>query len=138
MIPGPSRSTRTDTLFPYTTLFRSWLWGDQALYRDLRQRFQKDVQAGGATKFIEAKLGERKARHDRFGGSRYQLEPNIKEGKGGLRDLHTLLWIAKFLYNVDDLETLVQRKVFTAAEVRRFEKAQNFLDRKSKRLNSSH
>src|SRR3546814_16019683 len=49
-----------------------WLWGDQALYRDLRQRFQKDVQAGGATKFIEAKLGERKARHDRFGGSRYQ------------------------------------------------------------------
>src|SRR3546814_363519 len=45
-----------------------WLWGDQALYRDLRQRFQKDVQAGGATKFIEAKHGERKARHDRFGG----------------------------------------------------------------------
>src|SRR3546814_181243 len=64
---------------------------------------------------------------DLFGGSRYQLEPNIKEGKGGLRDLHTLFWIAKFLYNVDDIATLVQRKVFTAAEVRSFEKAQNFL-----------
>src|SRR3546814_16879197 len=49
------------------------------------------------------------------------------EGKGGLRDLHTLFWIAKFLYNVDDIATLVQRKVFTAAEVRSFEKAQNFL-----------
>src|SRR3546814_5025444 len=64
---------------------------------------------------------------DLFGGSRYQLEHNIKEGKGGLRDLHTLFWIAKFLYNVDDIATLVQRKVFTAAEVRSFEKAQNFL-----------
>ena len=104
-----------------------WLWGDQALYREMRQRFQKDVQSGGAAKFIEAKLNERKVRHSRFGGSRYQLEPNIKEGKGGLRDLHTLFWIAKFLYNVDDIATLVQRKVFTASEVQRFEKAQNFL-----------
>ena len=104
-----------------------WLWGDQALFRELRQRFHKDVQAGGAAKFIEAKLAERKARHDRFGGSRYALEPNIKEGKGGLRDLHTLFWLAKFLYNVDDISTLVQRKVFTAAEVRRFDKAQDFL-----------
>src|SRR3546814_15398538 len=49
------------------------------------------------------------------------------EGKGGLRDLHTLFWIAKFLYNVDDIATLVQCTVFTADEVRSFEKAQNFL-----------
>ncbi|MEO3427762.1 [protein-PII] uridylyltransferase [Pelagibius sp. CAU 1746] len=104
-----------------------WLWGDQALYREMRQRFHKDVQAGGGAKFIEAKLAERKSRHDRFGGSRYALEPNIKEGKGGLRDLHTLFWMAKFLYNVDDISTLVQRKVFTAAEVQRFDKALNFL-----------
>ncbi len=104
-----------------------WLWGDQALYREMRQRFHKDVQAGGGAKFIESKLSERKARHDRFGGSRYALEPNIKEGKGGLRDLHTLFWMAKFLYNVDDISTLVQRKVFTASEVQRFDKALNFL-----------
>ncbi|HMA13487.1 MAG TPA: [protein-PII] uridylyltransferase [Kiloniellaceae bacterium] len=121
------RLAKGDVTICTALLEARWLWGDQALFRELRQRFQKDVQAGGATKFIEAKLAERKARHDRFGGSRYQLEPNIKEGKGGLRDLHTLFWIAKFLYNVDDIATLVQRKVFTAAEVRSFEKAQNFL-----------
>lgn len=126
-IPECIRLAKGDITICTALLEARWLWGDQALYRELRQRFHKDVQAGGATKFIEAKLAERKARHDRFGGSRYQLEPNIKEGKGGLRDLHTLFWIAKFLYNVDDIATLVQRKVFTAAEVRTFEKAQNFL-----------
>ena len=104
-----------------------WLWGDQELYRELRRRFAKDVQNGSGAKFIEAKLKERAGRHRRFGGSRYTLEPNIKEGKGGLRDLHTLFWIAKYLYNVDDIAKLVERKVFTAAEVRRFEKAQNYL-----------
>jgi [protein-PII] uridylyltransferase len=121
------RLAKGDITICTSLLEARWLWGDQALYRELRQRFQKDVQAGGGTKFIEAKLAERKQRHDRFGGSRYALEPNIKEGKGGLRDLQTLYWIAKFLYNVDDIATLVQRKVFTAAEVKLFDKAQNFL-----------
>ena len=121
------RLAKGDITICTSLLEARWLWGDQALYRELRQRFQKDVQAGGGAKFIEAKLAERKLRHDRFGGSRYALEPNIKEGKGGLRDLQTLFWIAKFLYNVDDISTLVQRKVFTAKEVRIFDKAQNFL-----------
>jgi len=121
------RLAKGDITICTSLLEARWLWGDQALYRELRQRFQRDVQAVGGTKFIEAKLAERKLRHDRFGGSRYALEPNIKEGKGGLRDLQTLYWIAKFLYNVDDISTLVQRKVFTAAEVRTFDKAQNFL-----------
>src|SRR3546814_15547663 len=110
------RLAKNDITICTALLEARWLWGDQALYGELRQRFQKDVRAGGATKFIEAKLGERKARHDRFGGSRYQLEPNIKEGKGGLPDLHPLFWIAKFLYNVDDIAPLVQRKVFTKPE----------------------
>jgi [protein-PII] uridylyltransferase len=77
--------------------------------------------------FIEAKLAERDGRHERQGGSRYALEPNIKEGKGGLRDLHTLFWIAKYLYRVDDIAKLVPRGVLTRREVRRFQKAQNFL-----------
>ena len=121
------RLAKADITICTSLLEARWLWGDQELHRELRQRFQRDVQAGGGAKFIEAKLNERKTRHNRFGASRYALEPNIKEGKGGLRDLHTLFWIAKFLYNVDDISTLVQRKVFTASEVRRFDKAQNFL-----------
>ena len=62
-----------------------------------------------------------------MGDTRYVLEPNIKEGKGGLRDLQTLFWIAKYLYRVDDVKELVNLGVFTARDARRFAKAENFL-----------
>ncbi len=122
------RQAKSDLTICTSLLEARWLWGDQDLYRTLRKRFQKEVAAvRGATRFIEAKLGERAARHKRLGGSRYSLEPNIKEGKGGLRDLHTLYWIGKFLYQVDDVAELTARGVFTKTEARRFDKAQNFL-----------
>ena len=54
--------------------------------------------SGTARQFVEAKLAERDERHRRAGESRYRVEPNIKDGKGGLRDLHTLHWLAKYLY----------------------------------------
>ena len=61
-------------------------------------RFQKDVVQGTAPEFVAAKLAEREERHRRAGASRYLVEPNVKDGKGGLRDLHTLFWIAKYVY----------------------------------------
>ncbi len=122
------RQARADLTICTSLLEARWLWGDQELYGLLRKRFQKEVASPrNATRFIEAKLAERAARHKRMGGSRYSLEPNIKEGKGGLRDLHTLYWIGKFLYRVDDVAELTARGVFTRAEARRFDKAQNFL-----------
>ncbi|HSR71947.1 MAG TPA: [protein-PII] uridylyltransferase, partial [Kiloniellales bacterium] len=122
------RQAKTDLTICTSLLESRWLWGDQELYRTFRQRFDKEIVAArGPARFIEAKLAERAARHARMGGSRYSLEPNIKEGKGGLRDLHTLFWIAKYIYRVDEIGSLVERGVFTRAEVRRFEKAQNYL-----------
>jgi [protein-PII] uridylyltransferase len=122
------RQAKADLTICTSLLEARWLWGDQDLYRGFRRRFQSEVvRDRGAARFIEAKLAERAARHERLGGSRYSLEPNIKDGKGGLRDLHTLYWIAKFLYRVDDASQLVERGVFTKAEARRFDKAQNHL-----------
>ena len=121
------RQAKADLTICTNLLEARWLWGDQDLYRGFHERFQSDiVRTRGATRFIEAKLAERAARHERLGGSRYSLEPNIKDGKGGLRDLHTLYWIAKFLYRVDDASELVTRGVFSKIEARRFEKAQNY------------
>ena len=74
-----------------------------------------------------AKLAERDARHDRMGDTRYVLEPNIKEGKGGLRDLQTLFWIAKYLFRVKDVKELQAKGVLTAADVDLFAKAEDFL-----------
>ncbi|MHA1565154.1 MAG: [protein-PII] uridylyltransferase [Alphaproteobacteria bacterium] len=121
------RLARKDLTIRTSLLESRYLSGDQPLYLELRQRFADEVVAGTAMAFVEAKLTERDARHKRLGDSRYVLEPNIKEGKGGLRDLQTLYWIGKYVYRVDNVDELVAHKVLTEREVKRFAKAQNFL-----------
>ena len=101
--------------------------GDRALFKTLRRRFSRDVVAGSGPDFVEAKLQERDERHRQKGDSRYVVEPNVKEGKGGLRDLHTLYWIGKYLYRVDQVSELVSRGVLTRREYHRFAKASDFL-----------
>jgi len=85
------------------------------------------VATGTGQDFVEAKLAERDERHARQGESRYLVEPNIKEGKGGLRDLQTLYWIGKYVYHVDDAGDLVQHNVLTRDEFKTFQKAEAFL-----------
>ena len=121
------RQAKADQTISTTLLEARFLWGEQALFVELKQRYRKEVEQSGAAKFIEAKLVERDERHARQGGSRYSLEPNIKEGKGGLRDLHTLFWIAKYAYHVETAAELVAKAVFTREEAQRFDKAAAFL-----------
>ena len=82
---------------------------------------------GSAAEFVTAKLAEREERHRRAGQSRYLVEPNVKDGKGGLRDLHTLFWIAKYVYRVRNTDELVQHGVFDAQEYRTFRRCEDFL-----------
>ncbi|MEQ8508039.1 MAG: [protein-PII] uridylyltransferase [Rhodospirillaceae bacterium] len=104
-----------------------WIWGDQALANELKEKFQSDVVDGTSMAFIEAKLAERDQRHERLGDSRYVLEPNIKEDKGGLRDLHTLYWIARYLYGASNIQDLVDRELIHEDAAARFYKAYDFL-----------
>ena len=104
-----------------------YVWGDQALYDEAASRFDREVVAGTARQFVTDKLAERDARHKRMGDSRYVVEPNLKEGKGGLRDLHTLFWIGKYLHRVTSVAELVDKGLLTTAELRRFQKAEDFL-----------
>ncbi|NBC95052.1 MAG: [protein-PII] uridylyltransferase, partial [Deinococcus-Thermus bacterium] len=103
------------------------LWGEARLVDELKRRFAKEVVAGTGTAFVEAKLAERDERHRKMGDSRYVLEPNIKEGKGGLRDLQTLFWIGKYLYQVDSVPELVDAGVLLQDEADGFLKDQSFL-----------
>ena len=121
------RSAKADITIRTSLLESRALWGENQLYETFRQRFDKDVVAGSGPAFVEAKLAERDERHRRLGDSRYVLEPNIKDGKGGLRDLQTLFWIAKYLYRVNSVAELVERGVLTKREANRFAKAQTFL-----------
>jgi [protein-PII] uridylyltransferase len=74
--------------------------GRKKLYDDLVLRFDREVVKSTGPEYVQAKLAERDARHAKAGESRYLVEPNIKDGKGGLRDLHTLFWIGKYFYRV--------------------------------------
>jgi len=111
-----------------TNLLESrFVWGDEETYDIFRARFMDELVKGSGLEFIEKKLGERDDRHVRMGDSRYVVEPNVKDGKGGLRDLHTLFWIGKYLYRVNSPMELVDLKVLTRKEAQGFLKAQNFL-----------
>jgi len=103
------------------------IYGEDALFEELRRRFVKEVQGASGSAFVEAKLKERDDRHQRMGDSRYVVEPNLKDGKGGLRDLHTLFWIAKFVYRVADPAQLVDKGVLSPTELRHFNQAHQFL-----------
>src|SRR3979411_3147141 len=101
--------------------------GDHRLCNKLVARFDKEVVQGTAAEFVTAKLAEREERHRRAGQSRYLVEPNVKDGKGGLRDLHTLFWIAKYVYRVRETDELLERGVFDAQEYRTFRRCADFL-----------
>jgi len=101
--------------------------GDQTHFTQFQKRFADEIVAIRPMEFIEAKLSERDNRHTRFGDSRYMLEPNVKEGKGGLRDLHTLWWLARYSYPIATLKDLVKMKLLTTVEYREFERAREFL-----------
>ncbi|MBC7165372.1 MAG: [protein-PII] uridylyltransferase [Roseovarius sp.] len=103
-----------------------YLGGDAALAQRLDMQLRDKLFTGTERKFTEAKLAERDARHEKQ-GERYMVEPNVKEGKGGLRDLQSLFWIAKYVHHVRDVGDLVALGTFTAEELGTFTRAENFL-----------
>ncbi|MGB1234274.1 MAG: [protein-PII] uridylyltransferase [Planktomarina sp.] len=103
------------------------LLGDAAVTGMLHDRLWNDLFQSTAADFIEAKLAERDARHTKQGGQRYVVEPNVKEGKGGLRDLQSLFWIGKYVNDVGDASELIDQGVFTKDEFDTFVAAEDFL-----------
>lgn len=120
------RLARSDVTIRTALLEKRYIWGDAALADNLRATLRKDLFRNTAAQFVEAKLAERDARHRKQGGSRYLVEPNVKEGKGGLRDLQTLFWIAKYVYDVEEVSDLIAKGVIKADEAEVFAAAENF------------
>ena len=100
--------------------------GDINLASQLNDKLWKNLFIGTAKDFISAKLKERENRHEKH-GQRYMVEPNVKEGKGGLRDLQSLYWIAKYVYQTQNISDLVDLNVFRSDEYLQFEQAEEFL-----------
>jgi [protein-PII] uridylyltransferase len=121
------RLAREDMTIRTALLEHRFLAGHADLAAELRDTLRSAVFAGTAGAFIEAKLAERDERHRKQGGQRYMLEPNVKEGKGGLRDLQTLYWIGKYLHGTETAQRLVAEGLFSAEEYEGFRSAETFL-----------
>ncbi len=121
------RLGRGDVTIRTALLEHRFLHGNATLAAELRARLWTELFARTHADFIEAKLAERDARLGKVGNQRYRLEPNVKEGKGGLRDLQTVYWIAKYIHEVDQAQELVALGFFRAEEYEAFRAAETFL-----------
>ncbi len=117
---------RGDLHFMTSLLERRFIWGDKKLYRHLDKVYDQYLREAGTGPLIAAKLAERDARHRKQGDSRALLQPNIKEGKGGLRDLQNLFWLATLSDNAPRLQDMVRKKLLSAAEARSLGRAHEF------------
>jgi [protein-PII] uridylyltransferase len=117
---------RTDMTVRTAFLEARLLWGREDLFEEAWRRFRLKIVSGSAAQYVAAKLAERDARHVKMGDSRYVVEPNVKDGKGGLRDLQTLYWIGKYVYDVREPAELVSVGLLTAEEFALFERAERF------------
>ena len=120
------KKTKSDITIATALLERRFVIGNEEVYLLLNDKFDLYVNNSKTLDFVEAKLKESELRHLSFGSSRYVVEPNVKNGKGGLRDLHTLIWISKFVYKVDTVSRLIniggllKREAFLFADAQRF------------------
>ncbi|MGF1650711.1 MAG: [protein-PII] uridylyltransferase [Hyphomicrobiaceae bacterium] len=101
--------------------------GTRALYDAFDERFWSDVRSTSARTFVEAKMRERDQRHERTGKSRFLVEPNVKDGKGGLRDLHTIHWLSKYLTGKGTGQGAVAEGVFLSSELATLRRCEDFL-----------
>ncbi len=121
------RFAKADMTIRTALLDARLIHGESALFEQLQQQFRQMIGKGSPRDFIEAKLNERAERHKRQGISRYRVEPNIKEGKGGLRDLHTLHWLASYLSPDRSEDEFAVSGLLSAAEARTYQRCEDFL-----------
>ncbi len=118
---------RSDNTIMTAILEARLICGDAPLFAALDGRYRKSIMQKGIKTFVTDKLAERDHRHEKAGVSRYAVEPDLKDGKGGLRDLNTLFWIAKALFDARSIDELEAKGVFTREELKRFKKCEDFL-----------
>jgi [protein-PII] uridylyltransferase len=117
-----------DTTIRTALLDARHIAGDAPLFADFHTRFRAACKDAGVADYIAAKQAERDLRHRRYGDSPFVVEPNVKEGRGGLRDLQTLYWIARYVYDTQTMGELADvGDVLTQAEAKHGRRAWEFL-----------
>lgn len=121
----PEKAKEDHTIWT-SMLDRRYLWGERTLADELDKEMS-GLQAGAGKRFLADKLAERGIRIGKMGESRYMLHPNVKEGKGSLRDYQTVMWIAGTVLGCEDLADIADYALLSPAEQHRIEEAHEFL-----------
>lgn len=121
------QAARSDIKTWTTLLDARLIYGPERLFADLTRAVQSLRTSEAVSAYIEGKLEEREIRHRRLGDSRYVLEPDVKEGKGALRDYQTLIWVAHVVYGAKSPEDLARTGILSRKEARHFSKAHDYL-----------
>ena len=131
-IPECLKEAKDDVTIRTSLLDARCIGGDRPLFADFQKAFRADCAADGPADYISAKQAERAARHKRFGETPFMVEPNVKEGRGGLRDLQTLYWLARYVFNTFSMSELVGKDapgggILTETEARACKRAWEYL-----------
>ncbi len=120
----------SEDLSSHTSMLEAYLLaGDKALYDEMETVLERGLRRRRGRAYIQAKLQERAARYTKYGDSVYLQEPHVKEGAGGLRDVHTALWIARVHHPVRRLQDLGDSGLLSREELQRLRQAVDFLFR---------
>ena len=117
---------QNDVNFMTSILDIRFIHGNQQLPSRLATQFTQIITCSAET-FYSLKIEEQQQRHKKFGDTGYRLEPNIKEGPGGLRDLQTIRWVAQSQYQIDTLAKLIKIGLITEKEYLEYRDARRFL-----------
>lgn len=104
-----------------------FLAGDETLFHEFEKHVLQALLSRNSQSFLKAKYGEHETRLAKYGSSVYMLEPNIKEGEGGLRDLHTAIWMARVKFKANGVRDLLIKGVITDRELQEIESAYDYL-----------
>ncbi len=118
---------KRDFFFMVSLLDARPICGDEGLFTKLSEEFNAYFRQGARKKFAQDMMLHRTKRHERFGDHTYLLEPNIKESRGGLRDLHAILWTGKVLFSLRNLNDFCQEGLLNKEEFEALEQARDYL-----------
>ncbi|MCI5144615.1 MAG: hypothetical protein D3923_03600, partial [Candidatus Electrothrix sp. AR3] len=128
------RFAAEDYIFQVSLLDARLLTGSEELYRSLLKRYRKKILDGNRHKFVQTMDAMCIERRQKYGSHAYLLEPHIKEGKGGMRDIQAMLWVAKAIFGLNGLNDLENAGMLTADERQAFTASWNMLARIRNRL----
>ncbi len=131
------RLANKDTKVKTSLIDARYLCGDRVLYGEFEKAVEQQLLRKNEERYIREKLEEHRQRQERYGESVYLLEPDVKEGGGGLRDIHTALWTAKVRHKIKDLDGLVDQGVIQAKDLAELKAAEDFLWRVRNELHFS-